>query len=81
MTATEFLQAHQANQQRDVPFTSLPFYRWLTEYEPRGSFVFSLAKYYGGHNIRGAFTEDEITTYRDIFNEFWRNRHEKEKAG
>ena len=58
--------------QTDVPVEKLPFYRWLKAFkEPPDRFVNALKEYYLGHEIKGAFTEDQVTNYRNVYQHFW----------
>ena len=70
------MAAHAANMQVHTLFVDLPFYRWLTgQPEPPRKFATALFCYYDGHSIKGAFNPDEITNYKHIYNEFWRQHH------
>lgn len=72
MTPAEFFEAHRKNMQGDEPIDTLSFYQWLASCEePPGKFVPALQLYYAGHELKGCFSMDEITSYRNVFHHFW----------
>ena len=80
MTPVEFFDTHRQNMQGDVPFGDLPFYKWLNGHESApGRFVDALFDYYEGHEIKGAFSEEEIRSYRFIHQAFWSAKLKNEK--
>lgn len=81
-TPVEFFATHADNMRGDVLFDQLPFYIWLDSLDtPQHRFVDALTGYYAGHTIKGAFTDDEIHSYRNIYNHFWYVKYSRAAAG
>ena len=77
LSEQEFLERKAADTQfPDKPVWELPFYRWmLAQLDPPCTSIQSLKEYFPKYKLKGAFTNEEIETYRLIFHQYWWDRH------